>query len=68
MSAPRYPNENAEYRSARESLLAEEQALIEKVKAVAEQRRKLPLGGRIKEDYTFIWATDDKLGGSVKGG
>ena len=66
MSASNYPNENAEYRAARDALLAEEQALVEQVKAVAEQRRKLPLGGRIKEDYTFIWATDEKLGGSVR--
>ena len=40
--------------------------MVVRVKAVAEQRRKLPLGGRIKEDYTFIWATDGKLGRSVE--
>ena len=66
MSETRYPNESAEYRLAREALLAEEKALVEKVKAVAELRRKLPVGGRIKEDYTFKWATDDKLGQEVK--
>lgn len=66
MSEPLYPNENADYRSARDALLAEEKALIEKVKAVAEKRRKLPPGGRIKEDYTFKWATDDQLGEDVK--
>ncbi len=58
MTETRYPNESAEYRLAREALLAEEKALVEKVKAVAEQRRRLPLGGRIKEDYVFIWATE----------
>jgi predicted dithiol-disulfide oxidoreductase (DUF899 family) len=47
-------------------LKAEEKALVEKVKAVAALRRKLPLGGRIKEDYVFTWATDDKLGQHVK--
>src|SRR5688572_31402863 len=65
MTATRYPNEPAQYRLAREALLAEEQALVEKVKAVAEQRRKLPLGGRINEDYVFVWATDEKLGQRV---
>lgn len=66
MSENRYPNETADYRAARDALLEEEQALVQKVKAVAELRRKLPLGGRLKEDYTFTWATDDKLGESVK--
>jgi len=66
MSEPLYPNESADYRSARDTLLAEEKALVEKVRAVAEQRRQLPLGGRIKEDYSFTWATDDKLGKKVK--
>ena len=66
MSEPRYPNEGADYRAARDALLAEEKALVEKVKAVAQQRRELPPGGRIKENYTFKWATDDKLGKDVK--
>ena len=66
MTEPRYPNETPEYRQARDALLQEEQALVAKVKAVAEQRRNLPLGGRLKEDYTFQWATDDRLGESVK--
>ncbi|MCG8435157.1 MAG: DUF899 family protein [Gammaproteobacteria bacterium] len=66
MSELRYPNESADYRSARDALLAEERALVDKAKAVAELRRKLPLGGKLKEDYTFKWATDDKLGEEVK--
>ena len=66
MSESLYPNESADYRSARDALLEEEKALVEKVKAVAEQRRNLPPGGRIKDDYTFRWATDDKLGQEVK--
>ena len=65
MSELRYPNESADYRSARDALLAEEGALVEKVKAVAELRRKLPPGGRIKEDYTFKWATDKDIGKDV---
>ncbi|MCZ6853521.1 MAG: DUF899 family protein [Gammaproteobacteria bacterium] len=66
MTEPLYPNETIQYRSARQALLAEEKVLVDQVKAVAEQRRKLPLGGRIKQDYNFKWATDDKLGENVK--
>jgi len=36
------------------------------VKSVAEKRRKLPLGGQLKEDYVFQWANDGKVGKSVK--
>ena len=50
MSELRYPNENREYRDARDSLLKDEQELVDKVKAVAERRRNLPLGGQLKED------------------
>jgi len=53
MSELRYPNESREYRDARDSLLKDEQELIEKVKSVAERRRSLPLGGQLKEDYVF---------------
>ena len=66
MSERRYPNEGPEYREAREALLEDEQALIAKVKAVAERRRSLPLGGELKEDYVFQWANDGKLGEKVK--
>jgi predicted dithiol-disulfide oxidoreductase (DUF899 family) len=33
---------------------------------VAEKRRNLPPGGRLKEDYVFQWANDGKVGKSVK--
>jgi predicted dithiol-disulfide oxidoreductase (DUF899 family) len=66
MSELRYPNESKEYRKARDSLLKEEQELIEKVNAVAEKRRHLPLGGQLKEDYVFQWANDGKVGKNVK--
>jgi predicted dithiol-disulfide oxidoreductase (DUF899 family) len=56
-----YPNETTAYRQAREELALEEQALISQVKAVAEKRRSLPLGGRLKEDYVFDWANDSNL-------
>jgi predicted dithiol-disulfide oxidoreductase (DUF899 family) len=39
MSELRYPNESREYRDARDSLLKDEQELIDKVKSVAEKRR-----------------------------
>jgi len=66
MSAPRYPNESKAYRAARESLLKDEQELVDKVKSVAAKRRQLPPGGQLKEDYVFQWANDGKLGKSVK--
>jgi hypothetical protein len=57
MSELRYPNESREYRDARDALLKDEQELADKVKAVAEKRRKLPAGGKLKEDYVFEWAS-----------
>ena len=42
----RFPNESAEYRRAREALLAEEIELRRHIERVAEQRRRLPLGRR----------------------
>jgi Bacterial protein of unknown function (DUF899) len=66
MSERRYPNESREYRDARDLLLKDEQELIDKVKSVAERRRKLPPGGQLKEDYVFQWANDGKIGKSVK--
>lgn len=66
MSEPRYPNESQQYRDARDALLKEEQALVEHVKAVAAQRRALPHGGALKEDYEFRWADDDRLGKPVR--
>ncbi|HEY0682596.1 MAG TPA: DUF899 family protein [Steroidobacter sp.] len=66
MSELRYPNESREYREARDSLLKDERELVEKVKAVAAKRRKLPLGGQLKEDYVFEWANDGKVGQKVK--
>ena len=66
MSEIRYPNETREYRAARDALLKDEQELIAKVKAVAEKRRKLPPGGRLKEDYVFQWANDGRVGKSVR--
>jgi len=62
MSELRYPNESRAYRDAREALIKDEQELIEKKKALAEKRRKLPPGGQLKEDYVFQWAGGGEVG------
>ena len=50
----RQPNESAEYRKAREALLAEEIELNRHIARVAAQRRALPPGGEVKGDYQFL--------------
>ena len=47
------PGESAEYRAARNKLLAEEMALRRQIESVAALRRALPAGGRVAEDYLF---------------
>jgi predicted dithiol-disulfide oxidoreductase (DUF899 family) len=49
----RFPNESDEYRRARTALLIEEIELRRHIERVAEQRRALPPGGTIPEDYVF---------------
>jgi predicted dithiol-disulfide oxidoreductase (DUF899 family) len=49
----RFPNESDAYRAARDALLEEEIALRRQIERVAAQRRALPLGGRVPEDYVF---------------
>lgn len=49
----RFPNESAEYRAARDALLAEEIELRRHIERVAEQRRALPPGGELPRRYTF---------------
>src|ERR1700740_3756931 len=66
MSKLLYPNESRKNRAAGDSLRKHEQALVDKVKSLAEKRRKLPLGGQLKEDYVFQWANDGKVGKRVK--
>ena len=48
-----FPNESAEYRRVRNSLLEEEMALRRQIERVAAQRRALPMGGTVPEDYRF---------------
>jgi predicted dithiol-disulfide oxidoreductase (DUF899 family) len=50
----RFPNESADYRKARMALLAEEIELRRHLERVAAQRRALPLGGPVPEDYEFV--------------
>lgn len=47
------PNENPEYRQARNNLLAEEIELRRHIERVAALRRTLPSGGEVPEDYVF---------------
>jgi predicted dithiol-disulfide oxidoreductase (DUF899 family) len=49
----RFPNENSEYRSARDKLLVEEIELKRQMERVAALRRALPAGGLVPEDYVF---------------
>src|SRR3979409_427434 len=50
----RFPNESAEYRKARNALLVEEIELRRHIEHVASQRRKLPPGGEIPQDFEFV--------------
>lgn len=50
----RFPNESAEYRAARNALLAEEIELRRHIERVAAQRRALPPGGEVTADYRFM--------------
>jgi predicted dithiol-disulfide oxidoreductase (DUF899 family) len=49
----RFPGESADYRKARDELLRFEMELRRSTERVAEARRKLPLGGAVREDYVF---------------
>jgi predicted dithiol-disulfide oxidoreductase (DUF899 family) len=48
-----FPGESAEYRAARDRLLAREAELRHAMEAVAAARRELPTGGRVPDDYLF---------------
>ena len=47
------PGESPEYRAARDRLLEQEIGLRRAMEAVADARRALPPGGRVKTDYVF---------------
>jgi predicted dithiol-disulfide oxidoreductase (DUF899 family) len=59
----RFPSESAECRRARNRLLASEDALRQLTQQVAAERRALPAGGLIRQDYAFESAAD---GGEVR--
>src|ERR1700760_1591113 len=54
-----FPGESSEYRRARNELLEAEDELRRLNEQVAAQRRALPAGGPIAEDYVFESAADD---------
>jgi predicted dithiol-disulfide oxidoreductase (DUF899 family) len=60
----RFPGESAEYRRERNRLLEAEAELRRTIEQVAAQRRALPLGGVVAEDYVFEEATGG--GGEVR--
>ena len=49
-----FPNESADYRRARDALLAEEIELRRHIERVAQQRRDLPTGGPVPKNYAFV--------------
>jgi predicted dithiol-disulfide oxidoreductase (DUF899 family) len=53
LHAVRFPNESQDYREARNELLLAERELRRQIERVAAQRRALPLGGAVAEDYVF---------------
>lgn len=55
----RFPGESDAYRSARNELLQAEMNLRHNVEEVAALRRKLPLGGKVPQDYVFDEGSPD---------
>ncbi len=53
LHSTRFPGESPEYRSARDQLLKAELGLRQQIEEVTALRRRLPLGGPLKEDYVF---------------
>src|ERR1700691_2601255 len=52
-----FPNESAQYRTARNELLAEEIDLRRRIERVAAQRRALPHGGEVPHDFELVSET-----------
>ena len=63
-----FPNESSEYRSARNALLAEEIELRRQLERVASERRALPVGGEIPQDFEFLSETGPIRLSSLFGG
>jgi predicted dithiol-disulfide oxidoreductase (DUF899 family) len=62
LMAPTFPGESDEYRAARDRLLEAEIELRRMLESVAAQRRALPPGGTVPEDYVF----EEVAGGEVR--
>jgi predicted dithiol-disulfide oxidoreductase (DUF899 family) len=58
----RFPGESGEYRRERNRLLEAEIELRRGIERVAAQRRELPTGGTVPEDYLFESATGERGG------
>jgi predicted dithiol-disulfide oxidoreductase (DUF899 family) len=56
-----FPNEDQKYRVARHKLLEEEIELRRHSERVAQMRRALPMGGKLKEDYVFDEVVEGEL-------
>ena len=63
-AAIQFPGESGEYRLARNRLLDAEAELRRAIERVAAQRRALPPGGAVPDDYVFEEAAD--AGGQVR--
>jgi predicted dithiol-disulfide oxidoreductase (DUF899 family) len=61
-----FPGESPEYRAARNRLLEQEIELRRSMEAVAAQRRELPPGGVVPEDYVFQSAGRDGAATEVR--
>jgi predicted dithiol-disulfide oxidoreductase (DUF899 family) len=61
-----FPGESAEYRAARDRLLAQEIELRRTMEAVAAARRGLPAGGPLPSDYAFEGLGGDGAARSVR--
>lgn len=59
----RFPGESESYRTARDKLLDAEIEMRRTIESVAAQRRRLPLGGEVPQDYAF----EEVLGEGPKG-
>lgn len=57
-----FPNESSEYRTARNALLKREAALRRELESIAEERRALPPGPVVSDDYLFdAWDNEGEL-------
>jgi predicted dithiol-disulfide oxidoreductase (DUF899 family) len=61
-----FPGESVAYRSARNALLDEEMALRRHIERVSAQRRALPPGGALREDYVFEGVGADEQPARIK--